>query len=187
MLKKLAAISLTAGALVLAVPATASAAPGDSYAEPPSVLVDTPVVDVCGESTVVFEPGYFQPGETVSVGVSGAKAADASYSGNVASAEGAMELSFSPPADGEGNYSIAFSGTRSYTAVITVARAHDAAAGCDQDPAAAPAGSEVPQTGELALAVTGGGVSPSVIGGSLVALAAGGLLVAAGVARRRRS
>lgn len=186
MLKKLAVISLTAGALVLCAPGVASAAPSDlavplsdSYAEPPQVTVDEPVVDVCDVSTIVFGTGYFEPGENVGVGVSGANASNASYSGNVANAEGGMVLSMSPPADGNGIYKVTVDGSRSYTAAITVSHGHDAATSCNHDPGVAAA--------VAALAITGGGVSPWVIGGGAVALAAGGALIAAGATRRKRT
>lgn len=185
MLKKLAAISLTAGALVLFAPAVASA---DSYAEPPKVNVDSPVVDTCEVSAVVFGPGYFEPSETVAVGVSGLNAARASYSGNVANAEGGMVLSFRPPADGDGTYELAFTGSRSYSALITVSQGHDAAVSCYHDPGVAPTGTELPLTGSaIELALTGGGVSPWALGGGAVTLAAGGVLIAAGASRRKRA
>jgi len=194
MLKKLAVISLTAGALVLFAPAVASAAPNelasfasDSYAEPPKVTVDSPVVDTCEVSTVVFGSGYFQPSENVAVGVSGLNAANASYSGNVANAEGGMVLSFRPPADGDGSYELAFTGSRSYSALVTVSEGHDAAVSCQHDPGVAPAGTELPLTGGLELALTGGGVSPWILGGGAVALVAGGALIAAGATRRKRA
>lgn len=195
MLKKLAAISLTAGALVLAAPAVASAAPtglapveSDSYAETPKVTVDKPIVDICEVSTIVFGAGYFLPGENVAVSISGLNAADAAISGNVAAADGGLVLTFRPPSDGEGSYGVAFAGSRSYTAHITVSHGHDAAVNCDHDPGVAPAGTELPLSGDgIELALTGGGASPWVIGGGAVALAAGGALIAAGVARRKRA
>ncbi|MGM7672143.1 hypothetical protein [Microbacterium sp. A93] len=195
MLKKLAVISLTAGALVLFAPAVASAAPNelapfaaDSYTEPPKVTVDSPVVDTCEASTVVFGSGYFEPRENVAVGVSGLNAANASYSGNVANTEGGMVLSFRPPADGAGAYELAFTASRSYSALITVSEGHDAAVSCYHDPGVAPVGTELPLTGGgLELALTGGGVSPWVLGGGAVALAAGGVLIAAGATRRKRA
>lgn len=173
MLKKLVVISLTAGALVLSAPAVASAETG-SYADPPGVNVEDPVVDVCESSAIVFGAGYFTPGESVEVGVSGTNAAGASYSGGVANDDGSLELSFLPPADGNGSYDVTFSGSRSYTATITVSGGHDAAVSCDHDPA-------------VGLATTGGEVSPWIIGGGVTALAAGGVLVAAGIARRKRA
>ena len=186
MLKKLAVISLTAGALVLAAPAVAVAAPSDglsleagSYAKPPNVTVDEPVIDVCEISTIVFGTGYFAPGENVAVEVSGFNAAQGSYSGNVANADGGLVLSFRPPADGNGTYSLAFTGSRSYTATITVSHGHDAAVSCDHDPGVASAAA--------GLAVTGGEVSPWVIGGGAVALLGGGVLVAAGLTRRKNA
>jgi hypothetical protein len=179
MLKKLVVISLTAGALVLSAPAVASADTG-SYADPPGVTVDTPVVDVCESSDIVFGAGYFQPGEAVGVGVSGANAADASYSGNVATDDGGLVLSFRPPADGDGSYDISFDGSRSYTATVTVSHGHDAAVNCGHDPVVA-------EAGDVALARTGGGVSPWMIGGGITALAAGGVLVAVGITRRKRA
>lgn len=194
MLKKLAAISLTAGALVLIAPTVATAAPAfpvatsDSYAETPGVKVSDPIIDMCEVSTVVFGPGYFLPSENVGVSVSGLNAADSSVSGNTAGTDGGLTLTFRPPSDGEGSYAIAFAGSRSYTATITVSQGHDAAVSCDHDPGVAAAGSELPLTGSgIELALTGGSVSPWVLGGGAVALVAGGALVAAGAARRKRA
>lgn len=193
MLKKLAAISLTAGALVLAAPAVASAAPAtlvpvetDSYAETPRVSVGSPIIDVCEVSTISFGEGYFLAGENVAVSVSGLNAADAQISGNVAAADGSLVLTFRPPSDGEGSYAVAFTGSRSYTAIITVSQ--NSGADCEGDPGVAPAGTELPLSGDaLELALTGGGASPWVLGGGAVALAAGGVLIAAGAARRKRA
>ncbi|MGM7678238.1 hypothetical protein [Microbacterium sp. A94] len=204
MLKKLAVISLTAGALVLCAPAVASAAPTEvapfasgSYVDPPGVAVDSPVIDVCEVSTVVFGSGYFADGEQVAIGVSGFNAAAASYSGNVANADGGMVLSFRPPADGHGSYALAFDGTRSYTALITVSQGHDAAVSCDHDPQVAASGTELPLTGGgmelpltgdgMELALTGGGASPWILAGGAAALAAGTALTVAGIARRKRA
>ncbi|WP_334146983.1 hypothetical protein [Microbacterium sp.] len=194
MLKKLAAISLTVGALVLFAPAVATAAPSvpaassDSYADKPGVKVNDPIIDICEVSTVVFGPGYFLPSENVGVSVSGLNAADSSVSGNTAGADGGLTLTFRPPSDGEGSYAIAFSGSRSYTATITVSHGHDAAVSCDHDPGVAAAGTELPLTGTgIELALTGGSVSPWILGGGAVALVAGGALVAAGAARRKRA
>ncbi|GGM46193.1 hypothetical protein [Microbacterium saperdae] len=196
MLKKLAAISLTAGALVLIAPTVATAAPSvpaaasDSYAETPGVRVNDPIIDSCEVSTIVFGAGYFLPSENVGVSISGANAADAAVSGNTAGADGGLTLTFRPPADGQGSYGVAFSGSRSYTATITVSQGHDAAASCDHDPSVvAGAGTELPLTGSgtIELALTGGSVSPWVLGGGAVALVAGGALVAAGAARRKRA
>jgi hypothetical protein len=194
MLKKLAAISLTAGALVLLAPAVATAAPTvpaastDSYSTPPGVKVGDPIIDICEVSTIVFGSGYFLPSENVNVAVSGLNAADAAVSGNTATADGSLTLTFRPPSDGEGSYAIAFNGSRSYTATITVSHGHDAAVSCDHDPAVAAAGSELPLTGDgFELALTGGSVSPWVLGGGAAALAAGGALVAVGASRRKRA
>ncbi|MFJ2550483.1 hypothetical protein [Microbacterium sp. NPDC087591] len=194
MLKKLAAISLTAGALVLIAPTVATAAPSvpaatsGSYAETPDVRVNDPIIDICEVSTIVFGPGYFLPSENVGVSVSGLKAADSAVSGNTAGADGSLTLTFRPPADGEGSYGISFNGSRSYTATITVSHGHDAATSCDHDPAVAAAGTELPLTGgTIELALTGGSVSPWVLGGGAAALVAGGALVGVGAARRKRA
>lgn len=194
MLKKLAAISLTAGALVLIAPAVANAAPSvpaassDSYTTPPGVKVGDPIIDTCEASTIVFGTGYFLPSEKVNVSVSGLNAGNAMISGNTAAEDGSLTLSFRPPADGEGTYAVAFGGSRPYTATITVSHGNDAAASCDHDPAVAPAGAELPLTGEgLELALTGGSVSPWILGGGAAALVAGGALVAVGAARRKRA
>ncbi|WP_372467208.1 hypothetical protein ACCO44_15235 [Microbacterium maritypicum] len=195
MLKKLAAISLTAGALVLMAPAVASAAPStvpaassDSYTTPPGVKVGDPVIDICEVSTIVFGPGYFLPSENVSVSVSGLNAGNAAVSGNTAATDGSLTLTFRPPSDGEGSYAVSFAGSRSYTATITVAHGHDAASTCDHDPGVAPAGAEMPLTGDgFELALTGGNVSPWVLGGGAAALVAGGALVAVGASRRKRA
>lgn len=195
MLKKLAAISLAAGALVFIAPTVATAAPtvpdaaSDSYPSPPGVKVDEPIIDTCEASTVVFGTGYFLPSENVNVSVSGLNAGDSAVSGNTAAADGSLTVTFRPPSDGEGSYAIAFGGSRSYTATVTVSHGHDAAVSCDHDPAVvAPAGTELPLTGDgFELALTGGSVSPWVLGGGAAALVAGGALVAAGAARRKRA
>lgn len=194
MLKKLAAISLTAGALVIAAPSIATAAStipdasSDTYPAPPGVKVGDPIIDVCEVSTVVFGPGYFLPSETVPVSVSGKDAGTSAISGNTAGADGSLTLTFRPPTDGEGSYALAFAGSRPYTATITVSHGHDAASSCDHDPAVAAAGTELPLTGGgMELALTGGSVSPWVLGGGAAALVAGGALVATGVARRKRA
>ncbi len=65
MLKKLAVISLAAGALVLVAPTVATAAPtvpaasSDSYPTPPGAKVGDPIIDICEVSTIVFGSGYF--------------------------------------------------------------------------------------------------------------------------------
>ncbi|MFJ4224633.1 hypothetical protein [Microbacterium sp. NPDC089695] len=204
MLKKLAAISLTAGALVLMAPTVASAAT-DSYAEPPRVSVDQPVISSCGASTIAFGAGYYEPSETLGVSVSGLNAADAAVSGNTAAADGSLVVSFRPPADGDGTYAVTFDRSQasggattartvtasqasaaSYTARITVSQGAVVGASCHHDPAAA--GTEMPLTGDgLELALTGGSVSPWVVGGGAAALVAGGALVATGVIRRKRA
>lgn len=191
MLKKLAAISLTVGALVLIAPAAANAATAvpaasDSYADTPGVTVDDPIIDICEASTIVFGAGWFQPSENVGVSVSGLNAAESAVSGNTAAADGSLVLTFRPPSNGEGSYAIAFSGSRSYTATVTVSHGHDAVSTCDHDPAVASAGTELPLTGSgMELALTGGDVSPWILGGGAAALVAGGALVAVGIARRK--
>ncbi|KJQ53646.1 hypothetical protein [Microbacterium sp. SA39] len=194
MLKKLAAISLAAGALVFIAPTAATAAPtapdaaSDSYPSPPGVKVGDPIIDTCEVSTIVFGADYFLPSENVNVSVSGLNAGNSAISGNTATADGGLTVTFRPPSDGEGSYAVAFAGSRSYTATITVSQGQDAAESCDHDPAVAPAGSEMPLTGDgFELALTGGSVSPWVLGGGAVALVAGGALVATGAARRKRA
>ncbi|MFS0893266.1 hypothetical protein [Microbacterium sp. 179-I 3D3 NHS] len=193
MLKKLAAISLTAGALVLMAPAVATAAPSvptesGTYPAPPAVKVDDPIIDVCEVSTIVFGPDYFLPAENVNVSVSGLDAGKAAVSGNTAAADGSLTLTFRPPSDGDGSYAVAFAGSRSYTATITVSQGHDSASNCDHDPVVAAAGVELPLSGDgFELALTGGSVSPWILGGGAVALVAGGALVATGAARRKRA
>jgi len=194
MLKKLAAISLAAGALVLVAPTVATAAPtvpaasSDSYPTPPGAKVGDPIIDICETSTIVFGPGYFLPSENVNVSVSGFNAGNSAVSGNTAAGDGSLTLTFRPPSDGEGTYAIAFSGSRSYTARIAVSHGHDAASTCDHDPGVAPAGAELPLTGGgIELALTGGSVSPWVLGGGAAALVAGGALVAVGASRRKRA
>lgn len=187
MLKKLAAISLTAGALILVAPTVASAASTDSYTEPPRVSVGDPIIDSCQASTIAFGAGYFEPSEQVNVSVSGLHAADAAVSGNTAAADGSLTVSFRPPSDGDGAYAVAFGGSRPYTATITVSEGQGTAGSCGQGPAAA-AGTELPLTGDgFELALTGGGASPWILGGGAVALVAGGSLVALGAARRKRA
>lgn len=197
MLKKLAAIGLTVGALVLAAPLAATAAPSDfastasdPYADDPSVSVGDPVIDLCEVSTITFGAGYFLPGERVGVSVSGLNAADAQVSGNTAAADGGMVVSFRAPADGHGSYSVAITGAeRAYTATITVADGRDST--CSPDQGSAPGDTELPLTGSsnsgMELALTGGDVSPWILGGGAAALIAGGVLIAAGAARHRRA
>ncbi|WP_341934967.1 hypothetical protein MRBLWO14_000573 [Microbacterium sp. LWO14-1.2] len=202
MLKKLAAISLTAGALVLMAPAVASAATvvptaSDSYADTPRVSVDDPVINSCGASTIEFAAGYYQPSEVLGVSVSGANAADAAVSGNTAAADGSLVVSFRPPAGGEGTYAITFDrsqgaagataqGASSYTARVTVSGGAVVGSSCHHDPAAA--GTELALTGDgLELALTGGSVSPWLLGAGAAALIGGGALVATGIVRRKRA
>lgn len=199
MLKKLAAISLIAGAAVFVAPAVATA--DDSYSDKPSVTVDDPIIDNCDVSTIMFGPGSFPAGETVGVSVSGLAAADAALSGNVAAADGSLTVTFRPPRGGSGAYAITFTSSAGastarvasiasigqYTAVITV---DGRTSTCPRDPAvSAAAGSELPLSGDgsIELALTGGGVSPWLVGGGAAALVAGGGLFAVGVARRKRS
>jgi hypothetical protein len=189
MLKKLAAISLTAGVLLLAAPAAANAE-SDSYAGKPGVTVNDPIIDICDVSTIAFGPGSFQPSANVGVSVSGLNAADAAVSGNTSAADGSLLVSFRPPADGSGAYSITFTSAGAsvgeYTAVITVS---DAKSSCDHDPGVAAANTELPLTGDgtFELALTGGSISPWVLGGGAAALAVGGGLVVIGAARRKRA
>lgn len=193
MLKKLAAISLTAGALVLMAPIAATAAPAihaesGKYAGSPRVTVDDPIIDVCEVSTIVFGAGFFLPSENVGVSVSGLDAADSGISGNTAAADGSLVVTFRPPSGGQGSYGVAFAGSRPYTATITVSNGHDAASSCDHDPGVVAAGTELPLTGDgFELALTGGSVSPWVLGGGAAALVAGGALVAVGASRRKRA
>lgn len=193
MLKKLAAISLAVGALVLCAPvaadaATATKAASDSYAGNPNVTVDDPIIDTCEVSTIVFGAGWFQPSEKVGVSVSGIDAADSAVSGNTAAADGSLVLTFRPPSGGEGTYAVAFSGSRSYTATITVSHGRDSGVSCDHDPSVAAAGSELPLSGNgTELALTGGSVSPWILGGGAAALVAGGALVAVGISRRKNA
>lgn len=193
MLKKLAAISLAAGALILAAP-TAASADSDSYADRPGVSVNDPIIDVCDVSTISFGPGSFQPSEVVGVSVSGLNASEAQISGNTAAGDGSLTVSFRPPSGGSGAYAITFTSAGAataraaaisqYTAVITVS----GTSSCAQDPGVAAAGTELPLTGDGAfeLALTGGEVSPWLIGGG-AALAVGGGLVVVGAARRKRA
>lgn len=202
MLKKLAAISLAAGVILLAAPAAANAET-DSYADKPSVTVNDPIIDICNVSTIVFGPGSFQPSEQVGVSVSGLNAAEASVSGNTAGSDGSLTVTFRPPSGASGAYSITFTAAGGaataraaavttigqYTAVITVS---DAKSSCDHDPTVAPAGTELPLstgtgTGTFELALTGGSISPWIIGGGAAALSIGGGLVVIGAARRKRA
>ena len=229
MLKKMAVIGLTAGALLMIAPTTATAASFETpaptpsprtYAETPRVSVGDPIIDTCEASTIAFGAGYFLPGERVGVSVSGLNAATAAVSGTIADGAGGLVVSFRPPADGAGTYSLTFAGSAGsarsggsavsgtpadttalattvtgpdYTATITVVGS-GIEGDCEMDPA--PAGTELPLTGSaestgssgsgMELALTGGSVSPWIIGGGALALTAGGVLIAAGAARRRR-
>ena len=111
------------------------------------MTVDDPIIDICEVSTVAFGAGYFLPSENVGVSVSGLNAGDSAVSGNTAAADGSLVVTFRPPSDGEGSYALAFSGSRSYTATITVSHGHDSAVSCDHDPGVASAGTELPLTG----------------------------------------
>lgn len=199
MLKKLAAISLIAGAAVFVAPAVATA--DDSYSDKSSVTVDDPIIDNCDVSTIMFGPGSFPAGETVGVSISGLDAADAALSGNVAAGDGSLTVTFRPPRSGSGAYAITFTSSAGattarvasiasigrYTAVITV---DGRTSTCPREPAvSAAAGSELPLSadGSIELALTGGGVSPWLVGGGAAALVAGGGLFAVGIARRKRS
>ncbi|PKI92064.1 hypothetical protein CW368_04250 [Actinomycetales bacterium SN12] len=189
MLKKMAAISLTAAVLVLTAPAVATAAPSappesDSYAGAPRAGISDPVIGICEASTVVFGTAYFQPSETVAVSVSGLNAESAGISGNTAAGDGSMVVSFTPPSNGEGSYALAFSGSRSYTATIVVSHGRDAATSCDHDPGVAAAVAQ--SASGPALAATGGDVSPWLLGGGALALLAGGTLVGVSASRRSR-
>ncbi len=190
MLKKLAAIGLTVGALVLIAPAAANAAPvsplaaaSGSYAEPPRVDVDDPIIDICEVSTIAFGTGYFQPSEKVAVSVSGHHAENASISGATAAADGSMVVTFRPPSDGDGSYAVSFSGSRSYTATITVSQGHDSSVSCDHDPAVAGRTREAPNWRSPAAARCRRGI----LGGGALALAGGGALVITSLARRKRA
>lgn len=199
MLKKLAAISLAAGVIILAAPTAASAASSDSYADKPSVTVNDPIIDICDVSTIVFGAGSFQPSEVVGVSVSGLRAEESEISGNTAAADGSLTVSFRPPSGGSGAYAITFTGAGAnaaaraasvagigqYTAVITVS----GTSSCAHDPSIAATGTELPLTGDgsIELALTGGSISPWVIGGGAAALAVGGGLVVIGAARRKRA
>ncbi|WP_144877204.1 LPXTG cell wall anchor domain-containing protein [Microbacterium sp. 1.5R] len=190
MLKKLAAIGLTAGALVLLAPSMASAADdSDSYANTPRVSVDNPVIESCGASTIAFGAGYYQPSEVLGVSVSGQNAADAAVSGNTAAADGSLVVSFRPPAGAEGTYAITFDRAQdaaSYTTRVTVSGGAVAGSSCHHDPVAA--GTELALTGNgTELALTGGSVSPWLIGAGAAALIGGGALVATGIVRRRNA
>ncbi|MFS0852525.1 hypothetical protein [Microbacterium sp. 179-I 3D4 NHS] len=198
MLKKLAAISLAAGVILLAGPTAATADPGP-YADKPKVTVDDPIIDICDVSTIVFGAGSFLSGEQVGVSVSGINAADAAVSGNTAAADGSLTVTFRPPDGGSGSYAVTFTsggvattaqaaaaaGIGQYTAVITV---NDASSGCMRDPAVAAAGTELPLTGSpMELALTGGDVSPWLIGGGAAALAVGGGILVVATTRRKRA
>jgi hypothetical protein len=199
MLKKLAAISLAAGVILLAGPTAATAADPGPYAEKPKVTVDDPIIDICDVSTIVFGAGSFLPGEQVGVSVSGINAAEAAVSGNTAAGDGSLTVTFRPPSGGSGSYAITFTsggvatttaaavaaGIGQYTAVITV---NDAASTCERDPAVAAAGTELPLTGSpMELALTGGDVSPWLIGGGAAALAVGGGILVVATTRRKRA
>lgn len=199
MLKKLAALSLAAGVIILAAPTAASAAPSDSYADKPSVTVNDPIIDICDVSTIVFGAGSFQPSEVVGVSVSGLRAEESEISGNTAATDGSLTVSFRPPSGGSGAYAITFTGAGAnaaaraasvagigqYTAVITVS----GTSSCAHDPSVAATGTELPLTGDgsIELALTGGSISPWVIGGGAAALAVGGGLVVVGAARRKHA
>lgn len=202
MLKKVTVLGLTVGAMVLMAPFAASAdtegtdPANGTYATPPRAGVEKPVIDTCDVSTIVFGAGYFGASETVGVSVSGLNATDAAVSGNTASADGSMVVSFRPPANGSGSYGVTFTGAESsYTATVSISQTRSSNCG---DPEPAPAETELPLTGGSAgsagsaddtfeLALTGGDVSPWVVGGGALALAAGGTLLIAGATRRKRA
>lgn len=208
MLKKLAAVSLAVGALVLTAPVAANAA-SDPYAKPPGASVDDPIIDTCGESTVAFGAGYFQPSETVGVTVSGTDSDSATVSGDTAAGDGSLAVTFSPSSDAEGTYAIAVTGSRSYTATVTVS---SGPCGGEQVTTGTPAeqastgaaGTGATRTGTTVsgatadsekgtgasaagLAATGASVSPWLVGGGAAALVAGASFAAVGVARRKNA
>lgn len=198
MLKKMAVLSLAVGALVLSAPVAANAA-SDPYAKPPGASVDDPIIDTCGESTVAFDAGYFQPSETVGVTVSGTDADSATVSGDTATDDGSLAVTFRPSSDAEGTYAIAVTGSKSYTATVTVSAgscgggavttgspaAQLSTATGTADPGTTVTGEKATGASVAGLATTGGSVSPWLIGGGAVALIAGASLTAVGMARRK--
>lgn len=191
--KKVAAIGLVVAALTLSFPSVASAET-DSYAGNPSVRVQDAAIKSCQRSQVLFDAGYFAPGSPVAVDVAGPAADRVSTSGDTASADGSLIVSFQPVRGQAGVYTVTFSGTapaapptreatvpRSYSAVISVT-----SDGSCRAPAAVTSTRTAGADSESALAATGGSASPWLLGGGALALLAGGTLVGVNASRRRR-
>ena len=125
MTARLLAALLTLVAIVWAGPAI-SAAADDTYVSPAAVTVDPAVIGPGGRSVITFSAGFFGADESVDVEVSGARSQDARVilrtggSRLVSSADGSLTAVFVAPRRGSGRYTVAFTASRDYTAVITV-------------------------------------------------------------------
>ncbi|WP_409047331.1 hypothetical protein AB2L57_13490 [Microbacterium sp. HA-8] len=187
MLKKSLLVGLAATMIIMG---GASAAHAESdlgdYTEDVSVTVFPTVIRPLETSTITFSEDYFDPNELVGVVVDGESGADAGLAAiapaarsslttsKTAAADGSMVAVFTAPADGDGVYNVSFSGSRDYTAVITVV----------------PFGVDVPSAVSVSdgsLANTGGGISPVMIWVGIGALALGSATVVATTVRRRRA
>ncbi|WOQ68832.1 hypothetical protein RYJ27_08925 [Microbacterium limosum] len=187
MLKKSVLAVLAASALFLGGASAANAQPdlGD-YPDDVSVTVFPTVIRPLETSTITFSEDYFEPGEIVAIDVAGESGAEAGLAAiapaarstlttsKAASSDGSLVAVFTAPADGDGTYDVSFSGSRDYTAVITVV----------------PFGVALPSdvsVGDSSLANTGGGVSPVAIWAGLGALGLGVVALVASILRRRRA
>lgn len=183
MLKKTTVSLLVIGAFLVAGAGIANAA-ADPYVEQSNVSVDPATIGQSQRSIVSFSEGYFEPGETVAITVSGESGSSASVAliapaarsvgttSKVAGADGSLVATFTAPAKGSGAYNVAFAGTRNYTAVITVTAADGGSPAAAADPG---------------LAATGGTVSAIVLWTGIGAILAGIIALAVGIARRRRA
>lgn len=187
MFKKSLLVAATAAMLVMGGSAAAHAEVdlGD-YTDDVSVTVFPTVIRPLETSTITFSEDYFESGETVAVSVTGENGAGAGLAAvapsvrstltasQTAAADGSMVTVFTAPADGDGVYNVTFSGSRDYTAAITVV----------------PFGVDVPSAvavSDGSLANTGGGVSPAVVWIGIGALALGTATVLTTVVRRRNA
>lgn len=186
MLKQVAVTGVAVGLLLLAAPAASYAA--DPYVTDPRTTVDDPVIEPCEVSTFRFGAGFFLAGEDVAVSVSGLNGESAPISGTVAADDGSLVVSIGVPPGVDGEYAVTFTGAqRSHLGSFTVVNGGNAPGSCS-DAVAAPAGTELPLSSGtgIELALTGGSVSPWLIGAGALAVVAGGALVATGVVRRSR-
>lgn len=156
----------------------AMAAEGDgTYVGPPPASISPAVIGACGESEVIFQPGYYASGETVDIEVTGRNAAAVSLPSSVqAEGDGSLVVTFRPPTGGSGEYPISFTAEATgFETMVTVSDDGYVVGACEVDPG----------PGAIELALTGGGVSTWALwGGAAVAFAGVSMLSVAAVRRR---